>query len=41
MRAPMPDPGRARFAGTDRAILDSAVKLARDPRAMRGADVET
>ncbi len=36
----MTDPGHAPLAGEDRAIVHYALKLTRDPRGMRRADVE-
>ena len=40
MRALMADPDRAPLAGADRAIVDYALKLTRDPRGMRREDVD-
>ena len=40
MRALMADPERAPLAGADRAIVAYALKLTRNPRGMRRADVE-
>ena len=41
VRALMADPERAPLAEADRAIVDYALKLTRNPRGMRRADVET
>ena len=40
VRALMTDPERAPLAGADRAIVNYALKLTRDPKAMRCGDVE-